>query len=160
MAARFVFLTLFIYITSCSHKEPEKVQLFYGKCQLEVKSSVKNSEILIDGIEVGHHGYAMEQVPCGERQVRIHSHGYESHVEYINVSQDHPATVDYKMEKEKNVKNYALSDKFIDDIKQGKFSEKAQAETAPAPTETPAVDPSASPAEVPAAPKPPENSAH
>lgn len=143
MAARWFLWLLAVSFLSCSKKEPEKVQLFYGACQIEVKSSVKHSEILIDGIEVGEHGHAKESVPCGWRQVRVESEGYEAVQEYHEVSAGSPASIEVKLEKSKKPRNYALSSQFIKDIKAGNFSDKPKEEApavapeAAAPTENP-----------------------
>ncbi|MBP7845308.1 MAG: PEGA domain-containing protein [Proteobacteria bacterium] len=141
MAARSFLWLLALSFVSCSKKEPEKVQLFYGACQIEVKSSVKHSEILIDGIEVGEHGHAKESVPCGWRQIRVESEGFEAVQEYHEVSAGSPASIEVKLEKSKKPHNYALSSQFIKDIKAGNFSDKVKEEAPSAAPEAPAAAP-------------------
>jgi hypothetical protein len=120
-------LSTLLICVACSKKEPEKVQLFHGACDIQVKSSVKDAEILIDGIAVGH-GEAKEKVPCtGQRQVRIVADGYEPVEEYFTLTEGQTLVVDKKLEKMKEQKNYALSGQLVKDIKKGKFSDQPAA---------------------------------
>ncbi len=105
-----------VIFSGCGHKSAPTTVLFNGECRLEVKSQTDHSEILVDGVEVGH-DEALLQVPCGERLVEVHKSGYIPYLQYFPVSIDRPVSVSVTLQKRSRLVNLALESSLIEKVR-------------------------------------------
>lgn len=116
---------------ACSDQENMPYLLFSGPCQVSVEvAKPHGAKILVDGIEVGE-GKAEMDIPCGEKQILVESHGYRPYFEYLKVSEGKPLKVKVELKELEHQTNYALSAQLVEDVKSGKLKVNAVASAAP-----------------------------
>lgn len=108
----------FLALISCSKKEHEGVRMFYGACKVEVVSKTSDSEIFVDGVNVGEE-HAKVEIPCGEKQITVTKEGFAPYRAYLPVTSDQPLKVTVQLEKVKSHDDYALSSELISQVKKG-----------------------------------------
>ncbi len=105
-----------VFLLRCGHDQAPSTALFNGECRVEVKSKVAGSEILMDGVPVGHDA-ALLQVPCGERLVEVHKKGFVPFHEYYKVEKSMPLSVNVNLSPRKSLTNEALSMALVEKVR-------------------------------------------
>lgn len=104
-----VFLLPLTILVNCSQKTPDPAKLiFSGACEVHLKSNVKGAMLSIDGVEVGH-DEATVNIPCGEKSVAAHKHGFRPYHAYHLAKLGETLQVTVEMDRVREVKNIALS---------------------------------------------------
>jgi hypothetical protein len=114
----FRFASLLI-LAACSRQDklPE-LYLLQGKCEVNVKTDDRKSDIYVDGILIGH-GVAKTKVPCGEKKIQVESVGKKIIEEYQTVTSRLALELDYKLQKTHHIDDWALSSEFIAQLSKG-----------------------------------------
>jgi len=92
--------------------------LLQGACEVSVKSDVKSSNILVDGILIGH-GEASTKVPCGQKKIQVLAGGKWTIEEYKNVEARLPLELSYQMHDLREVKDWAMSSELVEQLQKG-----------------------------------------
>src|SRR5688572_28135393 len=97
-------LPALIFFVACTKEKIPDLVLLQGACEVVVKSDVKNSDIYIDGILIGH-GEASTKVPCGQKRITVEAGGKWTIEEYKTVDTRLPLEVEYTMKDISGIKD-------------------------------------------------------
>lgn len=109
-----------LLLGACSKKpEAPKGLFFSGRCKVEVRSEPKDSQIFVDGINVGS-GEARVELPCGEKQILVKKPGFKPYYAYHPVDSKRSLKVTVNLSHlEHSNRDFALSEEIVDQIREG-----------------------------------------
>jgi len=109
-----------LLLGACSKKQEAPKGLFFsGRCKVEVHSDPKDSQIFVDGINVGS-GEARVEIPCGEKQILVQKHGFKPYLAYHSVDAKRSLKVSVNLShQDHGHKDFALSEEIVDQIHEG-----------------------------------------
>lgn len=114
---RIVLLGCLVLVACTKEKLPE-LYLLQGNCEVQVKTSEKDSDIYVDGILIGH-GEASTKVPCGQKKIEVEAPGKWVVEEYKVAEAKIPLELTYKLVDRHEVKDWALSAELVAQLKKG-----------------------------------------
>jgi hypothetical protein len=115
---RLFSLGLVVLFAACTKEKLPELYLLQGACEVSVTTDDQQSDIFVDGILIGH-GKATTKVPCGEKKIQVNADGKWSVEDYKIAESRVALEVDYKLHDLREVKDWALSQEIIKQLKTG-----------------------------------------